>query len=191
MPDRRENSANAAPGSSVVPGWQGLLQEDEQILWQGQPHAEFRIRFTEILRGVPGMIPVLIVSVLMYNFAKEHVLLALCPLFMLMNFLRLMIEPVLTPAYQRSRSWYALTNHRAIVATHVPFKGRRVYTRAIDAGAPVELVQSDPPSVMFGLKPRVGFEFIPEAEKVMSMVREIQGAKPEATEGTDHGNREK
>ena len=165
--------------ASSLPGWQGILDPDEQILWQGQPDGRFRIEFDSLRESLPGLLMLAFALFWMYQAAQASVFFALFGLFFVVLGLRQLLSPVIWPAYLRSRSWYTLTDRRAIVATDVPFKGRRLTSYPIDRNTLVEYVDGDPPSILFGPErgrraERPGFRYIADAETVMPLIRRIQ-----------------
>ncbi|SDE38214.1 hypothetical protein SAMN05421538_10685 [Paracoccus isoporae] len=168
-----------------APGWQGILASDERILWQGQPDRRLRIGVGELRRAAPGLFFVAFSLFWMYNAARSSVPFALFGLIFLVIGLRKLVEPLLLPAYLRSRSWYTLTDRRAIVATDTPVQGRRLISYPIDAATPVEMVDGDPPSILFGPDADAGFRFIPEAEHVLGLLRELQRSNAPRPETTD------
>ena len=177
--------------ASSLPGWQGILDPDEQILWQGQPDGRFRIEFDSLRESLPGLLMLAFALFWMYQAAQASVFFALFGLFFVVLGLRQLLSPVIWPAYLRSRSWYTLTDRRAIVATDVPFKGRRLTSYPIDRTMPLEYVASDPPSILFGpptsrKETRAGFSYIADADRVMAMMRNIQHSQtPDQTAPKD------
>ncbi|MFD1794571.1 aspartate carbamoyltransferase catalytic subunit [Paracoccus aurantiacus] len=166
-------------GSTDYPGWQGILEPGEQILWQGQPDRRFRFAPGDLAKSAPGLFMTCFSLFWMWNAAQGSLVFSLFGLFFLFAGLREMARPVLLPAYIRSRSWYTLTDRRAIVATDMPIRGRRLLSYPIDAGTPMEYVAGDPPSILFGPETRnprnrAGFHFIPEADRVMALMRRMQ-----------------
>lgn len=177
MSDRQ--AQEIAEVARQYPGWQGILDPGEQILWQGQPDRRFRVEFDGLRRVMPGLFITCFSLFWMYQAAKGSLVFALFGLFFLFAGLRQFLGPLVMPAFLRSRSWYTLTDRRAIVATDVPFKGRKLTSFPIDRDTPVEYLPGDPPSIMFGhpaidKSRRGGFRFVPDAEHVMSLIREMQ-----------------
>lgn len=158
----------------AAPGWQGILDSDERILWQGQPDRRLRIGFAELRRALPGVFFTGLSLFWMFSAARSSVMFALFGLLFLVIGLRKLVEPLFLPAYIRSRSWYTLTDRRAIVATDVALQGRRLVSYPIDAASPVEFVDGDPPSILFGPDQDAGFRFIGEAEQVLGLIHDIQ-----------------
>lgn len=174
-------SSSISVSASQLPGWQGILDPGEQILWQGQPDGRFRVEFDGLRQSLPGLLMVAFALFWMFQAAQGSVFFALFGLIFVVIGLRQFLQPVLWPAYLRSRSWYTLTDRRAIIATDVPFKGRRLTSYPIDANTLIEFVDGDPPSILFGPErgrraERPGFRYIAEAQTVMPLIRGIQQA---------------
>lgn len=179
-----------APASaSSHPGWQGILDPDEQILWQGQPDKRFRVEFEGLREVLPGLLFVAFALFWMVQAAQASLLFAMFGLIFVVVGLRQIFQPVLWPAYLRTRSWYTLTDRRAIVATDVPFKGRRLTSYPIDHSTLVEYAAGDPPSILFGPErgkrsERPGFRYIADSDTVMGLIRGIQQSD-RLTDGED------
>lgn len=179
MSDPHQQSA--LPVAQNHPGWQGILDSGERILWQGQPDRRFRVDFGNLRGVVPGFAITCFSLFWMYQAAKGSIFFAMFGLIFLFAGLRQFFGPIIMPAFLRSRSWYTLTDRRAIVATDLPFRGRRLTSYPIDRDTPVELVSGDPPSILFGhpavdRSRRGAFSHIPEADHVMSLIHQIQRA---------------
>ncbi|WBU53868.1 aspartate carbamoyltransferase catalytic subunit [Paracoccus sp. SCSIO 75233] len=161
-------------------GWQGILDDGERILWQGQPDRRVRFEPGDLSKAFPGLFFVCFSLFWMYQAAQASIAFSLFGLFFLFIGIRQLLKPAIMPAYIRSRSWYTLTDRRAIVATDIPVRGRRLVSYPIDSTTPIELVAGDPPSIRFGGSDDAAFTFIPEAEKVLALIRGIQrGELPE------------
>lgn len=164
---------------SEHPGWQGILDDGERILWQGQPDARLRISPAEIRKALPGVVMLAFALFWMVMAAQGSVMFALFGLIFVAISIRNIAEPLLLPAFRRSRTWYTLTDRRALVATDLPFQGRRLVSYPIDRDTPVEYLPGDPPSILFGHPAvdsarRGGFAFVADADRVMGLIREIQ-----------------
>ncbi|TKW67270.1 MAG: aspartate carbamoyltransferase catalytic subunit [Paracoccus denitrificans] len=187
MSDPQTNSAEVQASSH--PGWQGILDADEQILWQGQPDQRFRVEFESLREVLPGLLFVTFALFWMVQAAQASWFFAMFGLIFVVIGLRQIFQPVLWSAYLRTRSWYTLTDRRAIVATDVPFKGRRLTSYPIDHATLVEYAAGDPPSILFGpdrgkRSERPGFRYISDSDTVMGLIRGIQ-QRSLPTEGKD------
>ena len=94
--------------------------------------------------------------------------------------------PILS-ARERGRTWYTLTDRRAVIATDNWPKGRQIRTWPIGRDTPLELVEGRWPAVHFAYEQRagkkglykapVGFEMLPEARAVHDIIlQNRQGA---------------
>ena len=175
-------------GAVGHPGWQGILDEGERILWQGQPDSRLRPDFGSLKQSLPALYMVLFSLFWMFQTARMGGIFPLFGLLFLFSGLWRLLKPTLWPSFLRSRTWYTLTDRRAIVATDVPLKGRSLTSYPIGRDTPVEYLPGDPPSVIFG-HPAVGdgqrgaFRNVADADRVLALIRGIQrapsgGAKP-------------
>ncbi|WBU60512.1 aspartate carbamoyltransferase catalytic subunit [Paracoccus albus] len=170
---------SASEGASYHPGWQGILEPGERILWQGEPDSRFRLEFKSLGGTFPALFFVCFSLFWMYQAAQGSIFFAMFGLFFLVIGLRDLLTPIFGPSFLRSRTWYTLTDRRAIVATDVPMRGRKLSSFPIDRDTPVEYVDGNPPSIYFGhsavdRSQRGGFQYIADADKVMAMIRDIQ-----------------
>jgi len=169
-------------GEAPGPGWQGILDPGERILWQGQPDSRPHIGLAEIKSATPGLMMSGFALIWMLMAAQASLLFAMFGLLFLGKGVLDVAQRLILPSFTRSRSWYTLTDRRAIVATDLPFQGRRLKSWPIGPASPVEYVASEPPSVLFGpetidRRERAGFHFIPEADRVMTLLRQIQSGQ--------------
>jgi hypothetical protein len=175
---------SAGIGSTNAADWQGLLDHDEGILWQGRPSGTIRLEFRSPFEPIfftfftgfsifwmhgaskaPGhfwMFGLLFFAVGCYNLIGVH-------------FWR---------AFARSQSHYTLTSKRALIATNI--LGRRKLTSyPITPGTTLEFVDGKLGSVFFAkeeLRGRngtttvpIGFELIEDARAVSALFRKMQG----------------
>ena len=173
------SDAAALPAISAPPGWQGILDEGEQILWQGQPERGVRFEVFNLKSALPGLFMAGFAVFWMSIAIQASPFFAAFGLLFLFTGLRQVLDPILRPALIRARSFYTLTDRRAIIATDLPFQGRRLISYPIDPAMPLEYVASDPPSILFGPPTadkagRAGFRLIADADRVMAMMRQIQ-----------------
>ncbi|MBA4490548.1 aspartate carbamoyltransferase catalytic subunit [Paracoccus sp. S1E-3] len=169
----------AIPAIPVPPGWQGILDEGEQILWQGQPAKGIRFEAPDLRHIVPAIFIICFGLFWMSLAVQANLFMAAFGLFVVSSALWQTLGPIVRPAFIRARSFYTLTDRRAIIATDLPYQGRRLTSYPIDRATPLEYLASDPPSILFGpptgdKRPRAGFNYIADADQVMAMMRKIQ-----------------
>ncbi|WBU64340.1 aspartate carbamoyltransferase catalytic subunit [Paracoccus aerodenitrificans] len=164
-------------------GWQGILDEGETILWQGQPDHRFRFEVENTGRLLFFVFFVGFAVFWMYMAAKADIFFSLFGLIFVAVGSYNLLSLTIMPSYIRSRTWYTLTDRRAIVATDIPVQGRRLVSYPIDRGTPVEYMPGPPPSVLIGGNKDTGFHYIDDAEHVMTLIRDIQKRAPAALEG--------
>ena len=174
------------------PGWDGILDADERILWQGRPDGTVSLR--------PGNLALLAFGLFFAGFALIWMILASQGgggfwMFGLIHFsvgIGIIWAALFWAAYRRRRSWYTLTDRRAFIASNLPLVGKRLKSWPITAASTLELDDSTPGSVNFAMERRrgknghymatIGFERIPEAKQVYRLMRDIQtGARTAAS----------
>lgn len=162
-------------------GWQGLLDEGETILWQGRPDKGIRWFDGDVTSTLMGVVMVCFALFWMFKAAQADTLMWVFGFLFLIVGARQTIAGNIVPAYIRSRSWYTLTDRRAIIATDIPVRGRRLTTVPITPQTEITLEAGSPGSILFGPPTRAlrrgeAFLLIPEAVKVMGLIRQIQTA---------------
>lgn len=162
-------------------GWQGLLDEGETILWQGRPDKGIRWFDGDFTSTIMGVVMVCFALFWMFKAAQADTLMWLFGFLFLIVGARQTIAGNVVPAYIRSRTWYTLTDRRAIIATHIPVRGRRLTTVPITPETEITLEAGTPGSILFGPPTRAlrrgeAFLLIPEAQQVMRLIRQIQTA---------------
>lgn len=172
--------------------WDAYLDPGEVILWQGRP--------SQRLQASRRAAPLVLFGLAFGGFALGWIWLVAqaggyfwvfgLP-FLLLGLIFSTLAPVIGPL-QRRATWYTLTNRRAFIATDLPFLGRRLDDYPIHPGTPLRLEQNGPlGSVYFSQRritkssPRarksplnlpVGFEMIPDAPQVLTLLQEVQDA---------------
>jgi len=172
-----------------VDGWENILDTDEKILWQGQPDGRFRLRGKNIALSIFGLF-FLGFSLFWITMASTATSATggaglMFPLFGLpfvLIGLYLVIGIHWFDALGRRKTHYTLTDKRAFIATG--FLGKRLKSYPIDGDTVLELRPGTPGSVFFAKEIRrgkngtyripIGFELIPDAEKVYQIFRTVQ-----------------
>lgn len=165
-------------------GWEGLLAPSEVILWQGRPDGALAID--------PRNLPQAAFGVLFAGFALFWMVMAaqaggLFWAFGLIHLgvgLAVIAHALVWPVYRRRRTWYTLTNLRAIVATDLPLMGKRLKSYPITADTVLTFDDAPLASIGFAFEPvrtkrrtrmrMVGFERIPDGRAVYALMRGIQ-----------------
>ena len=166
------------------PGWEGILDAGETILWQGQPDGRFTFGLRDAFTGVFGFF--------FAGFALFWMILAAQAggyfwAFGLIHFsvgVALAVGGPFWRFYRLRRTWYTLTTRRAFIATDTLTGGRSLAAFPITAETVLTLVGENPGSVHFAQAKRrgrngtritpVGFERIHEAREVLALMRDIQ-----------------
>ena len=168
----------------VHSNWDGILDADEEILWQGRPDGALSLK--------PENIPLALFGMVFAGFALFWMIMAASAggafwSFGLIHFsvgIAMIIGPSFWSAYRRRHSWYTLTNTRAFIATDMKVQGRRLKSYPISRDTPLELIDGSPPTIQFATETRqgknrpyqvaIGFERIIDARDVYEMMRDIQ-----------------
>lgn len=188
--------SRAAPISTQI------FEPGERILWQGRPRVRLDLG-TLLAGGVSQMW----IGLFMIAFALFWIIQTsrdgapfIFPLFGLLFLGQGVVSvarPVIWPLFLRSRSYYTLTDRTAYVVTDVPGRGRRMTSTPVGSHTPVEWVDSDPPTIIFGTEgTAVSFHNIDDAGEVMRLIREMQAGGMRAANassdwqgGSDWGER--
>ncbi|WP_300531058.1 hypothetical protein [uncultured Mameliella sp.] len=168
-------------------GWTGILEEGEEILWQGRPDAGKWLEG----KGV-GTFLVLgfIFAAFLYTPVTDWLdsgqgVGALMPVMALVGGLVVFLGAgLLSLRWKHRRTWYTLTDRRAFIATVGLIKGRKLRDYWLHPGRKIELHKTEPPSVIFDTRVvqkgdstqyvETGFKHIAEAEKVHALMKDCQ-----------------
>ncbi|MCF6233181.1 MAG: aspartate carbamoyltransferase catalytic subunit [Rhodobacteraceae bacterium] len=169
---------------SIPQGWESILDANEKILWQGRPDGAVTLR--------PRNILMLIFGLFFAGFALFWMVMAFSAgggfwMFGLIHFsvgVGIVFSAVFWGAFKRQRSWYTLTDHRAIIASDLPLIGKRLKSWPITAESVLELEQGPPDTVNFAEKIKrgkngsytvsIGFERIESGQDVYRLLRDVQ-----------------
>ena len=187
------SDAAAAPAQHP-PGWEGLLDRDEVILWQGRPSGAVVVRGSDIFESVFGLFfagfAVFWISMAssMGTPRSAPGVFQLFPLFglpFLLIGLHKAFGRFFWQAYVRSKTNYTLTNKRGFIATAV--LGHRKL-KSYPVGDELELEQGPRGDTLWfaarrysrrnrngrrrTYTKRIGFELIEDGRRVMRLARE-------------------
>ena len=164
--------------------WDGILDTDEEILWQGRPDPKFTFK--------PAMIFTTLFGMAFAGFALFWMIMASSAggyfwMFGLIHFavgVGIIAGSIILPSYKRRRTWYTLTSRRAFIASVMPVFGKRLKSYPITADTQIEFQDNPIPSVMFASETRrgknssytvpIGFELIHDARQVLTLLRSVQ-----------------
>lgn len=178
--------------SGLPAGWEGILDPDERILWQGRPDQRFHVNLLNL--------PIAVFGLFFAGFALVWMVLAaqaggIFWMFGLIHFsvgVGILFFALAWGTVKRRGTWYTLSDRRAFIATDLPLRGRRLDSYAITPETDLSLRAGNPGSVIFVREERrgsrgrryiaeMGFERISEAERVFGLIRAIQRQAPEET----------
>lgn len=169
---------------SQPPGWAGILDTDERILWQGRPDAAVVLR--------PGTIGACLFGLFFAGFALVWMILAAQAggvfwMFGLLHFavgLGICLGAVAWGPFRRRHTWYTLTDRRAFIATDLPVLGRSLKSYPITPETVLETDGGDPPTIWFHeemrrgrrgtYRHRIGFERVRDGADLYAMIRNVQ-----------------
>lgn len=157
------------------PNWPDLLAPGESLLWQGRPDPALPFK--------PGHLRTLFMVVFIAVFALLVVFVATdVPLLMrlvglgvLALVLRGVLDDTLLAAWWQRRTWYALTNQRAITVVARPITGRTITDCPITAATLLASDGGDPLTLTFTDPAGSGkFANLTDGLHVMALMRQIQ-----------------
>ena len=169
---------------SISPEWRGILDDGEDIVWQGQPTPKLRFEFRSPLEPfffifftgfsvfwmamasmAPGpfwMFGLLFFGVGSYNLIGKH----------------------FWKAWERRSSFYTLTNKRAFIASKSIFGTRKLDSYPLTSGKPLHFVEGKLSSIYFDNKEtrgqngtfteQIGFEMLVDGRGVFRKMRDVQ-----------------
>lgn len=170
--------------SNAPAGWEHILEDGEIIRWQGRPDGAVVWKLAKISSLMFGGV--------FAGFALFWMIMAAQAggeiwMFGLIHFfvgIGVGIGPVFWSTLRRRRSWYTLTDKRAIVATDMPTRGRVLRSHEITKDTVLKIDETDPASISISTgrrhrkngrrKARISFERIADAEQVYDLLRDIQ-----------------
>ena len=168
-------------------GWEHILDEGEEILWQGRPSTAFRILPRHVVTFLFGLFFSGFALFWMVAAARDG---GFAWTFGLIHFsagIAVAIGPVWWDDVTRKNTWYTLTDHRAFIATDLPLRGRRLKSYPINPHTQVDFRPDEPASIYFASEYRrskngmrrvdIGFEAIADGETVLGLIRDIQKAR--------------
>ncbi len=169
---------------STPSGWEGILDEDEAILWQGRPDGKVDFRLVHVFTGLFGLAFAGFALFWMVMASQAGGFLWMFGLIHFFVGLAIGIGPPFLSAWTRRHTWYTLTDRRAFIATALPLRGRRLKSYPIDDDTVLDYRAGDPATVYFAHEMRrtkngsrrhdIGFERIADGQEVYGMMRQVQ-----------------
>ena len=183
-PSGRDEPAPVPVTAMPPPGWEGILDPGETILWQGRPDGAVTL--------TPGSVVMALFGLLFAGFALFWMVMASLAggyfwMFGLIHFavgVGIMVSGPLGSAFTRRHSYYTLTDRRAFIATDLPLVGRRLRSYPITADTTLDFEDGALATLNFATVPRrgrngvhevpVGFARIRDGRAVLALMRDIQ-----------------
>jgi hypothetical protein len=170
--------------SATPPGWEGILEAGEEVLWQGRPDGTLSVHLSDAVQGFFGFVFTGFALFWIFLAASSGGFFWVFGLIPLGVGLGMSIGGPLWRAYRLRHTWYTLTTQRAFIATDNPVSGRNLMAYPVTPESPLKLVEANPGSVHFAETTRrnkngtftvpVGFERIHDARDVFAQMRAIQ-----------------
>ena len=177
-------NSEATEGQSSPSVWQNILDQEEVIRWQGRPDPTVIWNWSHYVTLVFGLALSGFALIWMILAAQEGGWFWMFGLIFFVFGISIMIGPPYWRPYLRSKSWYVLTNKRALIATDMPILGRKINSYPITPQTPLELDKKYGSSVYFATrterstrgsyKVKIGFELLDDAPQVYNLMSEIQ-----------------
>ncbi len=164
---------------SADTGWEGYLDPEEKILWQGRPTAKLAFQRRNPFRLLFAFFWLGFSIFWMAMAAQVNLLFAMFGLPFVAIGIFLIGGDSLFHAFVRQNTWYTLTDKRAFVAVRI-FGRKGLKSFEILPETPLELDMTNPPTIWFAKHfggqntTRIGFEFIDEAQEVYQMMRDVK-----------------
>lgn len=168
---------------STPSSWDGILDPDEQIRWQGQPDTAIRVDMSQPMSIAMGVF-FMGFSIFWMNMASQAggFFWMFGLLFFGIGFYNA-IGVHFWKAFQRRTTHYTLTNQRAFIATQV-FGKRVLKSYPITKDTVIEMQDGALATIIFANEiqrskngsytTNIGFERINEGQKVYGLLRQIQ-----------------
>jgi hypothetical protein len=168
------------PLSSARFDWAGIIDSDEDVLWQGRPDPGLYFRLKDFFSVVGG-----------FFFAGCAVLWMILGGFLMIGLLLFgigiaaMVGDPIHSCFKRQRSWYALTTRRAMIARETLLYGKLIESYSITAATPISIEEKgELTSIHFASRTvhydgvrnllPIGFEYIRDGRTVLALMRQIQ-----------------
>lgn len=164
--------------------WDGLLDPDERIIWQGAPVPRLKLEWENSFQplfflfftgfsvfwmvmasaggGIFWTFGLLIFAVGIYNLVLIH----------------------FWKRYVRQHTFYTLTNKRAFIGSALPFKGRTLDSYPMGQDRTISYIDADLPGIHFASRIKstrngmtaipIGFENIADGREVYGLIRRVQ-----------------
>lgn len=165
-------------------GWDGILDDDETILWQGRPDGSLQFDFSEPKKLAIGAFFVSFSLIWMWGALQAGGFFWIFGLLFFGNGLFNSVGVHFWKAYVRQNTYYTLTNKRAFIATDLlGKKGLRSYP--IEDDTQLEFQDGNTQTILFATitkhskkgKPHttlIGFEKILDGRNVYDLMRGLQ-----------------
>ncbi len=168
----------------MTQGWNGILNDGEEILWQGRPDVGLIITPKAIGKLIFGLIFCGFAVVWMIGAAQTGGIFWMFGLIHFFAGIGVMGSGMFWPGIQAHHTWYSLSNQRAFIATDFPWSSRRLNSYPITAQSSLSFEEGPLTSIFFASEDfrrkrrtqtrGIGFERISDGRTVYNLMRDIQ-----------------
>ena len=162
------------------------LVVDEAVVWRGRPDTRISLRWQDYTGLWIGGLSLIAGVYWLYSVPFSAGSLWWIGVFFVVMAPALILKAIMRSKIMRARTFYTLTDRRAIVSRRASGRGVVHDSYPIDDGMKIALKPGAPASVWFGerhlyrsrgrdVTEKVGFERIAEAPAVYEQMRDIQG----------------
>lgn len=167
-------------------GWDGILDDDEVILWQGRPDGAVHFDFSDPMKHVMGVFFIAFSVIWMYGAAKNGGFFWIFGLTFLGTGLFNAGGRHFWKAYMLQNTHYSLSSKRAYIATDILGK-KALKTYLIAADTSLEFYDGNTQTIIFSKTTRrgkngnrttsIGFERIQGGRKLLKLMHDMQQAQ--------------
>lgn len=171
--------------------WAEYLEEGETLLWQEQPVPGYELSFGSVLMmlvGLPFVLAGLYILVFLGRAIFSDIFAGGIVWMFGLTFVALglhaMASPTILQLFRQRRTWYSLTNKRALIATSMPLTKKRLKSYPITIDSQINLEDGPLQTIYFateithhhGRKSsyRIGFERIVSGPEVYKLLNELR-----------------
>jgi hypothetical protein len=164
--------------------WAGILNEGEEIKWQGRPGTGMVLTPSAFGKLAFGLFFSGFAVMWMIGAAQSGGIFWMFGLIHFFAGIAVMGSGLLWPGIKARFTWDSLSDQRAFVATDFPWAGRRLQSYPITAQTSLSLDEGTLDTVLFASEDyrvkgrtrtrRIGFERIADGRSVYNLMRDIQ-----------------
>lgn len=164
-----------------------ILLPGERTLWQGKPSGGVHLRWPDWFMLIFGLVFTAIAASWILATWQTGAFTWKIGLLHVTAGILLVLTPLVAYPWLRRRTFYTLTDSRALIQRRLPLRGNSVDIYPIDRMSELGLQPGNPGTVWFASRhswsntqpiKRIGFEFIPDADHVFGLISRRQKEQP-------------